>query len=134
MSRRREPPEGYTYVDALAPILRTTKEHMQQRAAAGMYRTAKQWTYTTVNTHADDGYKRGNTYTHWIITWEEYLEILQSVATKQPEFYISSSVVLGPFESQEAAEAVEHRFGIDLARIVPLDSLQSYSPQIIKEN
>lgn len=103
---RRNPPAGYVYLDALAPLYRTGTRIITDRAQMGLYKTAKLWQYEV----AESNHK----YEWWIISWDEYLEIVNSLKTREPQYYIDMTVTYGPFSSMEEAENYKANILVDI--------------------
>lgn len=111
---RRNPPKGYVYLDALGALLRKSDKEMDERAYGGLFKTTKLWAYTV---------KSGKTYQYWIITWDEYLEIVQSLAIHKPQFMYELTLTFGPFDSEEDAQKESVRVQQEIFETVYQDDL-----------
>jgi len=97
--KRRNPPVGYFYLDALCPILRHNSDYISTMAENGEFQTAKFWNYEVPR---PDGERRA--YYFWIISCEEFLQLAQSVASPVPKFRVHINIVAGSWESEADAE------------------------------
>lgn len=111
---RRQPPPGYVYVDALAPLYRKPVDWARERAEKGDFKTAKQWSYTISPRRGEEGTRR--TYCWWIMEWGEYLEIVNNLATKREQFFVDISITFGPYEDNEMASIAAMEFNDQLVQ------------------